>query len=86
MEERECLTLEGALEYFLEIDDDISESSTTDDNEQSDFNIISPDSDELMDKEHFYEDTLDENLEILKNIAGKIEIISKECRVSVCEY
>ncbi|GFW88886.1 hypothetical protein TNCV_2683201 [Trichonephila clavipes] len=62
---RRCLTLKEALEYFHEIDDDdISESSSTEDKESSDFVLIPPYLDELTDEEDFDENVLGENLEI----------------------
>lgn len=78
---KRCLTLEEALEYFHEIDDDdISESSSTEVTEQPDFVIIPPDPDELTDEEDIDDDVLGENLELPKDITGEIEVISKKCR------
>ncbi|GFR22864.1 hypothetical protein TNCT_598341 [Trichonephila clavata] len=53
---RRCLTLEEVLQYLDEIvDDDITESSTTEYNEYL-FTIIPPDPDGLTAEEHFDED------------------------------
>ncbi|GFU81381.1 hypothetical protein TNCV_1380491 [Trichonephila clavipes] len=68
---RRCLTSEVGLEGFNEIyDDDISESSSTENNEQSDFVINLLDPGELTEEEDFVEDVLRENLEIFKNTEG----------------
>ncbi|GFT16228.1 hypothetical protein TNCV_318331 [Trichonephila clavipes] len=59
---RRCYTMEEAQEYFHGIDDDdISKSSSTDDN---DFSIIPPDPDEMTDEEYFDENLIGESLEI----------------------
>ncbi|GFR14966.1 hypothetical protein TNCT_283861 [Trichonephila clavata] len=66
---RRCLTLEETQEYFHEVDgDDISESSSVEDNEHSGFTVIPPDPDELTNEEDFDEDLLGENSEIPKDM------------------
>ncbi|GFQ99755.1 hypothetical protein TNCT_449531 [Trichonephila clavata] len=63
-------------------DDNISESSSTEDNEQSNFAIIPPDLDELTNEKDFNENVLllGENLEIPKDKG----IISKQFRRNLC--
>ncbi|GFQ72351.1 hypothetical protein TNCT_646011 [Trichonephila clavata] len=58
-EKRRCLTLEEALEYFHDRNDNISEASSKEGNGQSDFAMIPPDLEEWKDEEDFNEDVLE---------------------------